>query len=211
MGWWTKYTNEQVETAIANGLGGSAASLIHRATVTLADSDIKPLQGATPFALAGTPGANRMIQYQSGFACAHIVTPYNNVSQVTEDGDVCGIRWAVSDEEVSVHVTNWELFDNAVGDMVAPLPPYSYALVDDNGANLTPGHKFNAHVDADAWGINEGLEFFVAVSGAPVNFAGGSASNTLQLGFIFFVVDIVAGQYLTTTQSGWNETTRMFV
>jgi hypothetical protein len=69
----------QVTTVPARSGGG--ASLIHQATVTLTDAQIKTIDASNPyFNLVAAPGADRILLLQYGYILSDFAAAYGNVS-----------------------------------------------------------------------------------------------------------------------------------
>lgn len=195
MAWWTKYTNEQIDQAIANALGmsgGSAASLIHQASVTLTNAQINSLVGTSaltnPVIVPGLSGC--VCEFDVGR-----VAPLNGMAYSNVDGAFAFY--------VGLARANADAF-NLAGD--------TYQLL----GNGDPGFlHFGAQVHYDGYRtirpddiVGESLWF--RLYGQSVPLADGDAGNTLPVNVRFFVFHFAQNRYLTTAESGWNETTRTF-
>lgn len=170
--------------------GGASPSLIHQATVTLTDAQIKALP-TTPVDLTGTPGATRVLAYQ--FGTAHLNASAGSYSGVgTVDPNLAMLQMRVGNLFASVY-GDWSWILEEGFDGLVMMPALSESGLRTEFANL-PFVLYGPN------GVTEGLG----------NFGGGHADNTLRVSVAFMVFDLSTGLFLSTDDSGWDQDTRTF-
>lgn len=189
--WWNLFTNAQIETALSNALNGGtpAASLIHQASVTLIDTEIRNLHQL--YVIAPTPGEFRAITATFGELLLNWAADFTSVDAGAQ------VLLGASSELVNL--------DEAEGGVSGLIASGNTKI-----ARLVPiidGGSFSAQPTTPGGILNLPLYLF-AINGGHA-FADGNGS-TLVCGVTFKVWDSLTGRYLTTDESGWDADTRTF-
>lgn len=185
MSWWSKYSLSQMEEMMdflfqqSQG-GGSSASLIHQASVTLTHGQL-----TTPntYEFVGAkPGC--VVLPTVGTVLTHIVTAYTFGGTDADPIIIDGFGNLV-------FLFDAEIFKN-IGDYLAWAPM-----------------AFVTGTESSDWDTLDSLQgqALVIDNGGK---SGGHADNTAKFGAEFRVYDPSTGLFLTTTESGWDEDTRTF-
>lgn len=174
--------------------------MIHQASLLLTDADIQGLPGA-PQQLAGNPGANRQIVPVFVTWIASIVDAYTGFA----DGDALVLSLGGLSTIMPVEDTS----DTALAlTSLLGVPGDGSVTIGGDGYYSVIYSQFNSRNRfADTSFVDTPL-MINGFSGA--GFVGGNPSNTLRSICVFCVLDRTTGLFLTTAQSGWNQTTRTF-
>jgi hypothetical protein len=161
--------------------GSGGASLLHQATVTLTNAQIKAL-GADPyFEVVPAPGANKFHWDVSGFVYSTIVQPYTNLIEAQE----VTVYWGETSREATLPVSaqaEWGALGaslmfqlRTIWDVTAT-PPQGYPITD------------------PATIVNQALNFYLdnAPDGA---FTGGDAGNSLVIGLTYKTFNTLTGLF----------------
>lgn len=211
--WWHKYppsrvlalleAAERYEAQEASG----AAALVHQGTRTLTNAEFKALP-TTPQSIIVPPSGL--------FAIATRVMLHKNFSvaydtKVAADLDYINVRYGQTEPN-----------DHDFG-YIANNASYPGALLNAflaSGENLTFVTAMNMSQSAQAdWAlvlsrsINISTTFLaegIWIGGGNDDFTGGNAANVVRVIVEFRVYDTAQRKFLTTSQSGWDETTRTF-
>lgn len=190
MSWWNEFSEGEIVQAIRNSLdGGSSASLIHQASRTLTNAEIIAWQDPNPgyFVIVPSPGAQRCARFLEADVLVHRVsTVYTNAS------------------------ANSNIYFTEYGGIAASLDPNMQSTWN----TLGPFDRIIALSGLD----REDIIDLTAAANKPIrldqtnsgNLEGGNAGDSLTACCTFLVFDVSTGRYLTTAESGWNETTRTF-
>lgn len=192
MSWYNDYTEAEVGQAIANALAGGS-SLIHQASRTLTHAELTSWQSQDLHQYVIVPGAgiSRFALFNFGVLRFHrSATPYANVSN---GSSISFTEFSGSSASLSF---NWQ----AAGLLTA--------LVAFDQMMRFSGED-HAGENTDLSG-SENKPIALLSTNPAGNFTGGDSSDYLTVCCSFEVFDSDLGRFLTTTESGWNETTRTF-
>lgn len=207
MGWWTTFTEEEVRQAIANALSmsnGGGGSLIHQASRTLNNGQIIALH-TTPITIVGPPGSGRMVDFQHALLSADTASGsyggFDADAAIYLDQGNHQVSSVVADDGGAAGNLSALIGSSSSGTAIAHAirGDWSYNAASWSTPNSTTSER-NTYEDAA----------LSLVSSNSVNFNGGHANNSLVLLIEFRVFDFTLKKYLTTDESGWNETTRTF-
>lgn len=194
-----------------SGGGGGGASLLHQASRTLTDIQVRALP-TTAIEIVGAPGATRLLVPSVILARMNWVADFGNISPT------CRLKVDLTSSFIA------DLNEASLSGVTALLAgggpdgtwvPFTIQqLADSRTISATPAvdpHFHHGNADSgfyDADIANHALTIS-AVQGASNDFTDGTGS-TLQVATVFYVFDYSSGLFLTTAESGWNESTRTF-
>lgn len=161
------------------------ASLIHQATVTLTDAQIKALP-TTGVEVVPEPGEDKLLRLMGGVYRFTRVADYTNI-----DGTFSGmfVRYGGSTCLAS-------LYNPVAGflDFGAPLGDFAIALIN-NKFNVVSG----VGVEEPPWDSADALDepFVVAIdNGATGNLTGGDAGNSLEVSIFYTIYDVNTNEFV---------------
>ena len=187
-------------TGVCRVCGGSGPTppsesmLIHQTTVTLNNNDfIAAANGSVE--LAGAPGLNKRITNVTGVIDANaVVGPY------TFDASASIALGCTNSLTTAAYADSLQFLFGGDGEVANSI--------------LTPGHDYidGGVIKANYWDASQNdnlpLNMLFFNNSAPLT--GGDAANVTIVAALFYVFDRSTGLFLTTQESGWNQTTRSF-
>jgi len=204
MAWYSKYTMTQIEQAIENALSGGApsASLIHQASVTLNDAQIKAIPSRIQ--VVGNPAADVFLSLVSGsmivsaFAAGYTAGSLQEPIMMWGDGTIAA--WYFGQDGILLAGAHAEREQ-------APMIPIS-ALSFAGSGGLT--NRNVARTNSFDSLVGQGFQLRDDNNDGGADYTGGDSANTVILACIFLAQNASTGAYLTTVESGWDEDTRTF-
>lgn len=176
--------------------------MIHQAGVTFADADIQEIGNGSGVEIVPMPGAGRVLQVLTGYftldtsAGAYSGADPSSAFLLTYGNGVFGTELVPIETALETPgITSAYFYPIWQQNAIAGAGSFAGILTSNVANPASSLENLNLRIN-DWW--------------APGAYGSGDPANTLQVGVIFVVFDTVTGLYLTTTQSGWNQTTRTF-
>lgn len=183
----------------------SESSLVHQASVTLTDDQIKALPSVPVAVVAPTEILNyagNPTQFFLPVSGAAFLTKPNNNGYGNVDAPNLILAWG-SDWSTSIGLAaEWQ----EIGTAAPILGPITGAFSDALDWLLT----FIMGPSTFGDGSIQDNGIFVLIFNDFGDLLGGDPDNTLKVSLGFLVFDVALGRHLTVAESGWNETTRLF-
>jgi hypothetical protein len=173
-----------------------AASLIHQASVTLTDAQIKSLfpNDNVPVTIVPGPGADRLLVFAGGFISLDVTA-----GGYLSDDDLSLVRLRIctnADDSLSLAWRANILYAGV--QRISLLPDF-----------FESSGRFNASPYSIA--ANYSMRLQIDPTDTASNpLTAGHVDNTMIVVCDFRVLDVTTGRYLTTAESGWDEDTRTF-
>lgn len=173
-------------------------SLVHQASVTLIDAQIKALPTTYP-TIAGAPGATRLLLPSAGILFPTFSATYTNIGQFSPQQGTGLILVAYGDwlEEALGYLSAAWILNSA---RIA----YMSQWMDEN--SFLSDASVSAASDPSSI-LDQPLKL---IAGNVSDFTGGNANNRLAICVDFRVYDTLTNKFLTQAESGWRESTRTF-